>query len=65
MHASSSCLNVSEGSVVGPYVVAGLCGRPGTTGCIVGTHRGSPYHYGGLGVHTYRGSPGCTVRVVV
>ena len=38
--------------MVGPYVVAGLCGRPGTMGRVVGTRRVSPYHYGGLGVRT-------------
>ena len=52
MCASSDCLSASEGSVEGPYVVTGLCRRPGTTGHVVGTCGGSLHHYGGQGVRT-------------
>ena len=52
MCASSDCPSASEGSEEGPYVVAGLCGRPGTTGHVVGTCGGSLHHYRGQGVHT-------------
>jgi len=52
VRASSGCPNVLEGSVVGPYVVVGLCRHPEAMGCVVETCRVSLHHYGGWGVYT-------------
>jgi len=51
MCASLGCLN-AWGSDLGDPCVVGLCRHPETMERVDETCRGSPYYYGGQGVHT-------------